>query len=420
MKSKWRLWIAAVLLVGILPNYAQDSCHTELMDTFELPYQESGSMDQVKIWYDYARDAYVSANHTKATHRFQDAIKYYWKVIQNDKDGLLKVSYSRLTDSYRKLGRPDSALVVVQLGLKKHSQSATLHYMAGQLWKASSTPECAVPHYQFLAQQPGLDADTRKRYWAVLVNLYLQMEDERCVDAQQEIVNLDPQNAQEATRLAQLMEQFGFDAIEALETAWRINPQDPGSARRYGVAVYERGEYQKAVPAFQQVIDQSPENIEARSYLARSYEGLDQLKMAASLYRDILALKPNSINSLCALASVHGRQGQFARARLLINKAIKADPTAGLPHMVMGEIYENAVTRCNRSRDTEGYSYDDKLVFELAIREYGKAATKDPNYRGQGQRRVRDLAPLKRTIEDKHMHQRDTIKDPCYAWIGKS
>ena len=416
-------WIAktlmTLLLVLALPVAAQqDSCSAELMTDFQMPYQEKGSLDQVKIWYDYARDAYVSADHRKVEHRFRNAIRYYWKVVQNDENGTFKVAWSKLADSYRQLNEPDSALVAIYLGLRSFPDNPALHYLAGQIWKSAGAAECAVPHYMLLAQQPGLAEKTRKSYWSILVNLLVQMNDERCIEAQQQVVDLSPDDQAEMAKLARLMDQFGMDAIEALASAYHLNPENPQNARRYAMAVYERGDYREAVAAFQQVVKSVPSNIEARSYLAKSYEGLDQLNTAASEYRAILELKPESLNSLCALASVHGRQGQFAKARGLLRRAMKMDSKSGLPHMVLGEVYENAVSQCSNSRNKSGYSYDDKIVFELAHREYGKAAAKDPNYRSQATRRMRDLKPLLRTVEDKHMHQRNTLKDSCYAWIG--
>lgn len=253
----------------------------------------------------------------------------------------------------------------------------------------------------------------------VLSQLYLQLEDERAIDAQRKVIEYDPENVEAATTLARMMDFFGMDPLKAREEAFLKDTTNVLNARQYGMIAFESGQYDKALRAFNAVLVQEPENVEAFSYIGRVYESKDQLSNAINVYKKIITIDPDRLNTLCALASVYGRLNEFSVARSYIRRAINKDAGYGLAYMVMGEIYENAVMNCSNKREKDGYSYDDKLVFEMAREEYRKAASKDRNVASSAQNRYNQLAPFIRTKADKHMQgNRDTLKDGCYAWIN--
>ncbi len=396
------------------------ACEPENMTTpYDAFADESVTMDQIRIWYDYGREYYKKAQYGKSEDNYSKALPYFWKVVVNDQTGAFKVVYGKIVDCYLNLNQPDSAMLATYRGLKLYPDYPSLHYHAGYLQKNKGNINCAILHYEALVSDETQDPDALKNYYMVLSQLYLQLEDERAIDAQRKVIEYDPENVEAATTLARMMDFFGMDPLKAREEAFLKDTTNVLNARQYGMIAFESGQYDKALRAFNAVLVQEPENVEAFSYIGRVYESKDQLSNAINVYKKIITIDPDRLNTLCALASVYGRLNEFSVARSYVRRAINKDAGYGLAYMVMGEIYENAVMNCSNKREKDGYSYDDKLVFEMAREEYRKAASKDRNVASSAQNRFNQLAPFIRTKADKHMQgNRDTLKDGCYAWIN--
>lgn len=414
-----------VLIISLLmlPGLAQEtvvdsSCMpSSLSSPFDIYANTTSDIQQISIWYDYGRDPYQKGKYAGKTARYQTAIPYFWKVVLNDQTGTFKATYGKLADCYLQLNKADSALIVVYRGLKKYPDYGSLHFIAGQIFNTRNQPECAIPHYLALANSSGADSVTLKNYWSTLSKLYMQIGDERSVEAQEKVVALAPTDAEAAAQLARLMDEFGMDSMEATESAFRTDVTNVANARRFGLAAYNAGQYDKSIEAYSAVLKVHPDNLEAQNYIARSYEGLGQNQKAIGIYQNILKSRPDQLSVMCALASAHSRVGQFTAARRYVRRALQKDSNYGLAHMVMGEIYENAVANCVKGRTNSNYTLDDKLVFEKAREAYQRAA-RDPNIAASAKNRYAQLAPFVRTIEDKHMQSRTKIEDPCYNWIN--
>lgn len=430
--STWRLILFALIIALTAGLYAQDDdfddmemeegpCIPESLQTiYDTKTEEKTGENQVAIWYDYGRDYFQKAKHLSKMEHFQNAIPYFWKAIIHDKSGRFKIVYNRLAECYAQLNKPDSVLIVAYRGLEKYPDNAALHYHAGQIHKSRAAAKCAVPHYEALVKSSSNNKAALKNYWSILAQLYFQMEDEKSIDAQKAVIELDPENVEAASLLAQMMDFFGFDPLEAREQAFKKDPNNIRNARSYGKTAYEMGEYDKTIEAFQAVLTTDEKNIEAMSYIGRAYEGKEQLSDAVTAYREIIKVDPNRLNALCSIASVYARMNRFSQARSYVYKVLKVDRNYGLAYMVMGEIYENAVMHCSGNRAKRGYTYDDKLVFELAQGEYRKAMERDQRVESSARRRYKQLAEFVPTKADRHMTgNRTEVTDACYSWIGK-
>ncbi len=379
-------------------------------DSFTTIYDkyadENVSSQQLGIWYSLAREEYKYKNYKRA-------VPYYWKVVVNDKSGKFFVAYSRLADCYYNLNFPDSVFIVVYRGLELRPNSQTLHYWGALVHERLGHIECAIPHYEAMVKaQP-----KNKVYWEKLARFYFQKEDPKAIEAQRKVVELDPQNVEASRLLAQIMEYFGEDPIEAQKETYLKDTTNVDNAMSYGKTLFERGEYEKAIKPFKSVLNQDSKNTAALEYLGRSYEGLNQLTKALQSYRKILEIDPKNVNVLCLTASVYGRLNNFTTARSFVNKAKRIDPDNGLPYMIMAEIYENAVQYCSDQRRENKLTYDDKLVYRLAQEEL-KKATKDPTYAQTARRRINQLSTLVPTKEDLFMHKnRLQPREKCYSWI---
>jgi tetratricopeptide (TPR) repeat protein len=381
-----------------------DSFNT-VYDKFKL---DSVSEQQVAIWYSLANEEYKYDN-------FSRALPYFWQVLMNDHTGKFKIVYSKIANCYFRLNQVDSTLLVSYMGLKKYPDYAQLHYWAGLVHDKLGHTKCAIPHYEKLVE---LDPKN-KDYWSKLAALYYKIDDERAIDAQEKVVDLDPNNVEASRLLAEITTHFGGDPLEILKDTWQKDPKNIENAYRYGKEAFDVGKYREATEPFKEILAVNPRHTTAMEYLGRCYESIGQKNTALKYYNDILRIDPRNIKIICLIASVYNSQNNFVTARSQVNKAHRIDPNHGLPFMIMGEIYENAVTYCTNQRTKRTTEYDDKLVYRLAVEEYKKAA-RDPNYTADGNRRASQLenANLLPTKEDYFMHKnRLNPKDDCYSWI---
>jgi tetratricopeptide (TPR) repeat protein len=148
---------------------------------------------------------------------------------------------------------------------------------------------------------------------------------------------------------------------------------------------------------------------------AQCYEGLERYTSAINDYKQVVNIEPQNAEIMCAIANVYRNKDQFSNGRYWVNKALSVKPGFGLAYITMGEIYESAVTFCQKGR---GRKYDDGLVYEMAYAEYGKAL-RDPAYKSMANSRRRNLRPFLITKEEDFMNQgRKTLKLDCYtSWI---
>ncbi len=428
MKTKWsNLGVLVILVLSVLltlqnHSYAQAEELEDLEvaqdtvkcqpDSFTTVYDkfksDSLGPQQLGIWYSLAREEYKYKNYKRA-------IPYFWKILVNDTTGKFKVVYSKLADCYYNLNFPDSVLLVAYRGLAKYPNNTRLHYWAGYVHDRLGQIACAVPHYEALVKA----VPNQKSYWVKLAYLYYQLEDPKAIEAQQKVVELDPQDVEASRLLAEIMAHFGEDPIEALKSTFEKDTTIVENAMRYGKAAYEAGLYEDAIRPFKIVLKKDPKNTLALEYLGRCYEGLNKLTTALKYYKKILEIEPKNVKVMCLVASVYGRLNDFITARRYVRKAERIDPGNGLPHLIMAEIYENAIQYCSDKRGNNKLTYDDKIVYLMEQKELKKAA-KDPNYAADAKRRIKQLETLVPTKEDLFMHKnRLKPKEKCYQWINK-
>lgn len=387
-------------------------------ETFETAYDQFKSdtitTRAVEIWYSFGSEKFKQK-------QYEEALPYYWKVLVNDQTGRYKVVYSKISTCYTELGKKnsaesktylDSTLLILYRGLEKYPTNATLNFYAGRMQRARNQPQCAIPHYEALvAGKPD-----EVRYLKVLAGLYFQVDDQKCLEVQQKVVELNPSN--EANNLLiEMMNHFGMDPIVALKNAFERDKSNVRNAMRYGTEAYVIGDYNASLEAANAVITVDAQHTEAIGLKARSYEGLNQTSEAIKVYKEALQIDPKDIKTLCSIARAYSSLSNFSAARSNVIQAQRIDGGNGEPYMVMAQIYEDAVDYCSGKREDNDYTYEDKLVFERARGEY-KKAQRDANFASTASTRYNNLAALVPTQEEIFMkNNRKTIKDDCYSWI---
>jgi len=419
--------VIVLLMIGVLSGFTlayaqidemeeleesapQVKCEPDSLNTiYDLLADSTISQQQVNIWYSFAKEE-LKYEHFKA------AIPYYWKVLVNDKSGKFKkFVYGKLATCYYRINEPDSVLLVAARGLKEYPDNKTLHWLAASIFDRLNRYQCAIPHYEALVK-----ADpNNKQYWSRLAFFYYQDEDSKAIQAQQKVVEIDPNDVEAARLLAEIMEHFGEDPLKARKETFLKDTTNIENALRYAKAAYERGLYEDAIRPFAVVNKLEPKNTTALEYLGRCYEGLDKLSRSLRYYKQILEIEPKNVKVICLIASVYGRLDKFSVARSYVNRAKRIDRSSGLPHIIMAEIYENAIQYCSEKRKENKLTYDDKLVYLFAQKELRKAVN-DPDYGNDAKRRIKQLEPLVPTKADFFMQKnRKKTKEACYDWINK-
>lgn len=409
----WVVFFPA-LLTAQIEDFEEDLLGVEIKcepDSFNTVYDkfkmDSVSGQQVAIWYSLAQEEYKYEN-------FKRALPYFWRVLMNDNTDKFRIVYSKIANCYFRLNQVDSTLLISYLGLTKYPDYEQLHYWAGLVQDKRGNTRCAIPHYEKMVEL----SPSNKDYWSKLAELYDRVSDERAVEAQQKVVDLDRSDVETQKILATLTSKYGGDPLKVLKDAWELDKTNVETAYRYGKESFEVGKYEEAIEPFKAVLTSDARHVTAMEYLGRSYEAIGQMNQAIRYYNDILKIEPRSVNVICLIASIYARQNNFTTASSYVQRAQRIDPGHGLPFMIMGEIYENAVTYCSNQRKKRETTYDDKLVYRLATEEY-KKASRDPNYVADASRRVKQLesANLLPTTEDYFMHNnRLNPKEDCYSW----
>ncbi|MCB0300344.1 MAG: hypothetical protein KDE52_09835, partial [Calditrichaeota bacterium] len=58
------------------------ACEPENMTTpYDAYADDSVTMDQIRIWYDYGREYYKKAQYGKSEDNYSKALPYFWKVV---------------------------------------------------------------------------------------------------------------------------------------------------------------------------------------------------------------------------------------------------------------------------------------------------------------------------------------------------
>ena len=384
-------------------------CIPESLITAYDGYDFTGiTFDNIRQWYSFGSEYYKNKN-------YRSALPYLWKVFINDSTKYARNAARKIADSYFQLQQADSTLLICYRGLEIFPDHVILHYFAGFIQDNLGKVECAIPHYEALVA----DNPQKPEYLEKLAFLYYKMEDEKAIEMQTKLVELEPTNSKYANDLALYSEYFygAGGGLEAFKKAWENDPENIDFAFKYGKAAYNAGEYKAALTPLNAVVKKKPEHIEAHQLIAMCDESLENYSEAIVEYKKILQYEPENAEVMCNIASDYRNMNQFSNARYWVNKALKAKPGFGMAHMIMAEVYEASVPYC-QNKGNRKRKYDDGLVYEMAKREYEKAL-RDPNYKANARSRINSLKPYLPTEEEKFMNQnRKNLKDSCYtSWI---
>ncbi len=139
---------------------------------------------------------------------------------------------------------------------------------------------------------------------------------------------------------------------------------------------------------------------------------------AIASYKTLTELEPENRDNYYNLAIIYQRLDQLSVARSYLKKASKYSPEWDMPAYLEAQLYEQSARNC-------GFEFMDRIVYQLAVETYQKAARLNGSNSGAARDRVKALSSSVPQSEDyffRKLKPGDTVKieGNCYGWIGKS
>jgi tetratricopeptide (TPR) repeat protein len=354
---------------------------------------------------------------------YEKAIPYLWKVTASGiKDRYYKTVIKKLIESYYNLGKKekgekaialmDTALLACYKGLDFDPDYITFHYWAGLIQYLLKRYQCAIPHYEKLTELEPKE----KSYWETLAALYFVTRNEKAIQAQNKVIELDPNDEEARRKLAVYTQKLGGSLYDTYKELYEKYPDNAEYAMKFAMAALDEERNDEAIQAFKRLLKLKPGDPEALKNLGKTYQIEGKYSLAIKYYKQFLTKNGSDPYILVNIADCYRGLKKYASAVSYARKALRAKPGFGEAYIIIGKTYMDAVSDCSSNR-TKGLSYDDKLVYERAYNMF-KKAKRDEMVLGKAASLMKSLKPVLPTREDKFLHRnRTTIKDKCYSWI---
>jgi tetratricopeptide (TPR) repeat protein len=288
-------------------------------------------------------------------------------------------------------------------------------------WK-NVEPEVAIEAYE-LGFNSGKEVINEVYYLDKLGTLYIDNSSEdndykmKALDVYLKLSDMEPDNGRWPAVVASLAEDEN-QLKEFMQKAWYADKENGEKAWKYAKMCKKVEDYEAAIEPLKFLIDQNPEVINYWNEIARAYQKSGNIDMAVNSYKELINLQPDNRDSYFNLALLYQDMGQLSVARSYLNKASKVSPSWDYPLFIEAGLYEKAARSC-------GFEFEDKVVYQLAVDTYKKAARMNGEHASQAMDRVNALANSVPTKEDyffRKLKNGDEIKieGRCYDWIGKS
>ena len=347
---------------------------------------------------------------------YRSSVKPFWKVVELDTIQRFKNIYSLLSDAYVQLNNPDSAQLVLELGIKEYPDNAHLHRTLAYYLAGRGLTEEAIQEYETT-----VEIDTSQiTDWKALGNLYIKNDQiEDAINAYQIVVRMDPKDHESQQTLSSLYRSSGDEdaAINGMEEVKKLDPNNTENLFRLGKAYFNGNNYSEAIVNFDLLLKIKPDDIAALEYLGSSQQNNGNFNSAIATYQKILKAQADNKKIMTDIASCYKELGKYQTARNYADRALRVDPKYGMARIIRGEIYEAAAEYCMSKRGKKLPEFDDKLVFELAYKEY-KKGTKDLQFKELATQKMNYVKDFTPTNEDLFFHKgQKKPTDTCYSWI---
>jgi len=287
------------------------------------------------------------------------------------------------------------------------------------LWKKMPADTVISVYEQAIAADPNLQSGYKDR----LGLLYAKNATEengyklKALELYSALSDAEPDNALWNSRMENLAEDIS-ELVDITGKAWDLNRESAEKAWKYASMAIKAEDYEKAIVPLAFLCEKSPDVVNYHKQIAKCYEKLMNTESALAEYKSLIKLEPNNRDNYFNIALIYNKMGQFSVARSYLHKALKVSPDWDFPVYLEAQIYEQAARDC-------GFEFMDRVVYQLAVDTYRKAARMHGQHASAAKDRVNALKNSVPQREDYFFRKLNTgdkvkIEGKCYGWIGKS
>jgi tetratricopeptide (TPR) repeat protein len=238
----------------------------------------------------------------------------------------------------------------------------------------------------------------------------------KALDLYTYLQNREPDNPQWPQELVGLVDNID-QLVELRKKNWYNDKDNLGKAWDFVKIAMRAENYPEAIEGLEFLVEKSPETVNYWNQLATAYQKTDQLKNAENALLKLIEIDPEAKEHYLNLGIVYGDMGKLSKARRYYIKASEVGGGWALPIYYEGFLYEKSARACK-------FDFETKMVYQLAVDTYRKAARMDPSLT-QAKDRIGALSTSVPTQEDYFFRgyksgQVLPIAGDCFTWIGKS
>ena len=162
-----------------------------------------------------------------------------------------------------------------------------------------------------------------------LVTLFSQVQYPQAITMARDLTQRYPGYGFFWKALGAILMQSGqtAQALEPLQKAAALMPQDPEAHSNLGAALRAAGRNAEAIACYQRAVSLRPDFVQAHGNLGNAYRDLGRLEEAAASYQRTLSLQPDHTDALEQLAYLFYSHGQHANALPLICRSLQLQET---------------------------------------------------------------------------------------------
>lgn len=239
----------------------------------------------------------------------------------------------------------DKAIETYQTALKNNpaNQNAKLGLSEAYIIKGDETfaaggGEAAKPFYEAAIKTD----DSNYAVYAKLAQVFEEMKlTDDALANYDKALKINPAAAELFVPVASIYYQKDdFATAEVYLRKAEINISETSDAVFLrGLLHYKRNENEKALAAFNKLLNYDPDFIEAYLYQAEVYERLNRNKEAIFTYRRTVEKEPRSIEAWFDLGAASYNQGDYATAETAYKKVIELDSNHADAHANLASVY---------------------------------------------------------------------------------
>lgn len=386
--------------------------------------QSQELMAEFSLFNEYQKTDHVSAypfGWNVINQNPEPFIRY--KIFSKMEDVLFYMHDSAATSEEEKQMYADTTLhfydVAIQYEPDKKGYYLAKKAYVLQEWTDAEVDSIIKVYEAALEADPSLDNYYKDRFGQLLANNASANNDYkmRALELYSEMAEKEPDNSQWLSRIEDLAEDMD-ELVDIKYRAWQLDKDNPEKAWSYASTAFRNQDFDKAVEALEFLVEKNPDVINYWNQLATAYRRLGNTSKAIDAYKKLINLQPDNREHYLNIALMYKDLDQLSVARSYLNKASEIDPSWDYPVYVEGTLYEQAARNC-------GFEFMDKLVYQLAVNTYRRAANLGGNYSSVARERIEALSKSVPSQEDyffRDIKSGDEIKieGRCYDWVNRS